>query len=198
MRVSWRRGWRCTVVSPRCKTGLCGFAAGAGISLLLVAAPLWLVGGDGGRGEAASGAGVTPLVALSTTPAESPQFDISNLMVGEWVGEMCPDDGIPVAIRFEFSHEADEVAYSLVGVGAIQSEGILGSGTCDVDGEEVSFHAFLAILSSCDEACGVDRLYEGHFDHGSLVGRYADEVVDEACRSCVGGGTWWLEPEIDG
>ena len=23
-----------------------------------------------------------------------------------------------------------------------------------------------------------------------------DAVIDEACSSCVGGGTWWLEPDI--
>ena len=73
--------------------------------------------------------------------------------------------------------------------------GVMGSGACDVDGEDIVIHSFLAILNECDEACGVDRLYHGHFEDGTLVGDYRDEVGDEACLSCVEGGTWWLAPE---
>jgi hypothetical protein len=129
-------------------------------------------------------------------PDEPAEFDISALLIGDWVGEVCPDDGEPVGVRFEFDRDAgDGVLYSLSFDGELHSAGVLGSGACEVDGEEVTFHAFLAILSDCDEACGVDRLYEGHFDEGALVGSYQDDVVDERCLSCVGGGTWWIEPE---
>ena len=155
-----------------------------------------LIGG-GGNSVAPDGGGVAPLAALSMMPAESPQFDISGLLVGDWAGEMCDHDGVPVPVRFEFNHDQnDDVFYSLTVDGAIQSEGILGSGACDVDGEDVAFHAFLALLNDCDDACGVDRAYEGHFEDGALVGSYADAVIDEACSSSVGGGTWWLEPDI--
>jgi len=135
------------------------------------------------------------LAALSTTPAESSHFDISNLLVGDWAGEMCPDNGEPVGVHFEFLHDQDdEVYYSVTIDGTIHSTGVLGRGACDVDGEEVVFHEFLAMLSDCDEACGVDRAYEGQFEEGALVGSYTDVADDERCRSCVDGGTWWLEP----
>ncbi len=129
-------------------------------------------------------------------PAESPQFDISDLLDGDWAGEMCDDTGESVAMHFEFAHDQDDqVYYSLTLDGAVHSEGMLGSGACDVNGEDIAFHAFLAVLSDCDGACGVDRTYEGHFEDGALVGSYSDAVNDEVCRSCVGGGTWWLARE---
>lgn len=193
MTVRRRQGRRCTAFSPRCKSGLCGALAGAVLILVLVALPLWLVGG--GRTVATDSGGAIPLAALSTMPAESSQFDISGLLVGDWAGEMCDDEGEPVPIRFEFDHDQnDDVYYSLSVDGVINSEGILGTGACEVDGEEVAFHAFLAILNDCDDACGVDRAYEGRFEEGALVGSYTDAVKDKACLSCVGGGTWWLEP----
>lgn len=131
-------------------------------------------------------------------PAESSQFDISGLLVGDWVGQMCPEAGEPIAVHFEFVRDGtDGVHYSLTVDGRTHSEGNLGSGACDVDGEDLAFHTFLAILNDCDDACGVDRLYQGHFDDGALVGSYTDEVMDQECRSCVGGGTWWLEPVDD-
>ncbi len=168
MKSGLRRGWRCTVLSPRCKTGLCGALFGAGLSFALVAAPLLLLGGGSGIVSVTP----IPLSALSTIPAESSQFDIAGLLVGDWVGEICPDEGEPVAVRFEFIHDQDDVVYySLTTNGLVMSHGMSGSGACDVDGEDLVFHAFLAILSDCDEACGVDRAYEGHFDEGALVGR---------------------------
>ena len=109
---------------------------------------------------------------------------------------MCPDQGEPIPVAFEFSHaDSGEITYALSVAGDFHSEGILSSGACEVEGEDVAFHAFLAILNDCDEACGVDRLWDGHFDEGSLVGVYSDSVSDETCLSCVGGGTWWLAPE---
>ncbi|MCP4306508.1 MAG: hypothetical protein GY788_16900 [bacterium] len=193
--MAFRRlqGWRCTALSPRCKSALCGALAGAVLSLVLVAGPLWLIGG--GRTAASGVGGAAPLAALSTVPAESSQFDISGLLVGDWIGEMCDDEGEPVPIRFEFVHDqSDDVYYSLSLDGVIHSQGTLGNGACEVEGEDVAFHTFLAILNDCDDACGVDRVYEGHFEEGALAGSYTDAVMDEACASCVGGGTWWLEP----
>jgi hypothetical protein len=168
---------------------------GVGVSLLLVAAPLWLVGGA--TGVPTEAINPIPLAALSTMPAASPQFDISAILQGEWSGEMCPDHGDPVPVVFEFlRNEVGDISYSLTVGGEFRSQGIVGSGVCDVSGEDIAFHSFLAILNDCDEACGVDRAYEGHFEDGVLVGRYADEVMDELCASCVGGGSWWLEPEV--
>lgn len=194
MNVPWRRGWRCTALSPKCRTGLCGFAVGAGLSLVLVAAPLWLIGG--GPTTTSLPGGASPLAALATAPEASPQFDISSLLVGEWSGEMCPDEGEPIPVTFDFSQaDGGEITYALSVADDFHSDGILGSGACDVEGEDVTFHAFLALLNDCDEACGVDRLWDGHFDQGTLVGVYSDSVNDETCLSCVGGGTWWLAPE---
>ncbi len=167
---------------------------GAALSLLLVAGPLWLLGGAAPNSDTA--AGPVPLAALATLVSDPVQFDISGILGGDWVGEMCPDDGDPVPVHFEFVREGDDsVSYSLSVDGQVQLDGVIGSGLCQVDGEEIDFHAFLAILSDCKEACGVDRHYEGHFEDGALVGNYNDVVVDEDCSSCVGGGTWWLEPE---
>jgi hypothetical protein len=189
----WRRGLAYISFSPRRRIALRGFAAGAVLSLLLVAAPLWIVGS--GPGDEAYAEAV-PLAALSTAPAASSQFDISAILDGEWVGEMCADDGEPVPIAFEFVvDDAGEIAYSLSVGGAFRAEGIAGSGACDVSGEDIVLHAFLAILNDCDEACGVERVYEGHFEEGALVGRYNDEADEEHCASCVGGGSWWLAPE---
>lgn len=185
----------CRPLTTKRQTAICGFVAGAGISLLLVAAPLWLVGSS--TGELSESINPVPLAALSTMPAASSQFDISAILQGEWSGEMCPDHGDPVPVVFEFlRNDASDISYSLAVGGAFQSRGIVGSGACDVSGEDIAFHSFLAILNECDEACGVDRAYQGHFEDGVLVGRYADDVVDELCASCVGGGSWWLEPEV--
>ena len=181
-------------MSPRFRSALGGVFVGISLSLLLVAAPLWLLGGAGhsSLGEA----GTAPLAALATIPGEPVQFDIADILDGSWAGEMCPDEGEPVAVYLEFAHREDTtIAYSLSLGGEMRSEEILTSGACDIDGEEIAFHTFLAILSECDEACGVDRFYEGHFDEGGLVGRYSDAAVGEKCSSCVGGGSWWLEPE---
>ncbi len=167
---------------------------GAVLSLLLVATPLWLLGGS--AGSTSPGAGVVPLAALATLPDEPAQFDIGSILEGGWVGEMCPNEGEPIEVHLEFSHgEDDAFSYALSVGGELSSEGVLGSGACDIDGEDIEFHAFLAILSDCDEACGVDRIYEGHFEDGAIVGDYNDAVAGEECLSCVGGGTWWLEPE---
>ncbi len=127
-------------------------------------------------------------------PAESSQFDIGNVLVGEWVGEMCPDGGDPVEIHLSFSADTDEgLVYQFDS--DLVAESPLGSRVCEVEGEDLAFHAFLAILSDCSEACGVERAYEGHFEDGVLVGNYLDDAMGEHCSSCVGGGTWWLEPE---
>lgn len=168
---------------------------GAVLSLLLVAAPLWLFG-SAGR-SAAAGSGAVPLAALETLPAEPAQFDIGSIISGGWVGEMCPDEGEPIEVHLQFAHDEDDaVSFTLSLGGELTSAGVLGTGACDIDGEDIAFHTFLAILSDCDEACGVDRIYEGHFEEGAIVGSYSDEVAGEECLSCVGGGTWWLEPEI--
>lgn len=186
-----RRG--CFGLSPKRRTAACGFVLGAVVSLLLVAAPLWIVS-SGGSSNAVRGDG-GPLAALSTAPAASPQFDISAILDGEWAGEMCPDQGDPIPITFEFFVDgAGEVGYSLTVDGEFDAAGIVGSGACDVSGQDITFHAFLAILNDCDEACVVDRAYEGHFEEGSLVGTYDDRADDELCASCVGGGSWWLAP----
>lgn len=66
------------------------------------------------------------------------------------------------------------------------------AGSCDVNGHYIAFHEFLVVLNDCDEACGVDRAFEGHFDDGVLTGDFRDEVHDEASTSCVRRGTWWL------
>jgi hypothetical protein len=167
--------------------------AGATLSLLLIAAPLLFLAGP--RHQPVSPSGVAPLAALATLPDEPTRFDISSILPGEWVGEVCPDDGAPVPVRFEFVRAADDsVSYSLSVGGQVVAADWLGSGTCDVDGEDIAFHGFLAVLSDCDEACGVDRLYEGHFDDGVLTGSYSDVVDNDDCLSCLGGGTWWLEP----
>lgn len=191
-----RRGWRQTALSPRCRTGVCGFLLGASLSLLLVAVPLLAMGGGGSTGEIA--VEPTPLAAIGTMPAKSTQFDISALLDGEWIGEMCPDIGDPIPVKFEFSHDAvGDVSYSLVVGNGTSLDGIIGNGACDVDGEDLVFHAFLARLNECDDACGVDRMYAGSFEDGSLVGVYSDSTEDALCASCVGGGTWWLEPAAD-
>ena len=194
MNAPWRRGWRCTLLAPKWRTAMCGFLVGATLSLMLVAAPLWLIGA--GPTTTVVPAGSPPLAALSTPPPVSPQFDISSILVGEWSGEMCPDEGEPIPVVFDFNYnEMGEVTYSLTVAGEFHGAGLLGAGACDVDGENIAFHAFLAILNDCDEACGVDRLWDGHFDQGTLVGVYRDTVADEDCLSCVGGGTWWLTPD---
>lgn len=194
MRIGRSRGWRTTVLSPRLRSALGGVLVGATLSLLLVAMPLWFLGSGGADRPVDTGA--PPLAALATLPSDPGVFDISSILVGDWVGELCPDQGEPVAVHFEFVHDEDDsVLYSLSLGGELHSTGILSSGACDVAGEDIAFHAFLAILSDCDEACGVDRLYEGHFDEGVLVGSYHDSVNSDTCLSCVGGGTWWLEPE---
>lgn len=178
-------------MTPRRRTAFCSFVLGAAMSLVFVAIPLWVVG-SGEDSMVVTDA--TPLAALSTAPAVSPHFDISAILEGEWRGEVCPDEGPPLPVAFEFARGEDgAIAYSLT-IGD-QFADYLSSGACDVDGENIAFHSFLAILNECDEACGVDRLYWGHFEDGSLVGDYRDEVADEACLSCVGGGTWWLAPE---
>lgn len=195
MNSSARSRWVCRPLTTKRRTALCGFAVGAVLSLLLVAAPLWLMGGS--TGHAVDTVGPAPLAVLSAAPAASPQFDISAILQGEWSGEMCPDRGDPVPVVFEFLRsDVGDISYSLSVGDEFRSQGIVGSGTCDVSGEDIAFHSFLAILNECDEACGVDRLYVGHFEDGVLVGRYADEVMDELCASCVGGGSWWLEPEV--
>jgi hypothetical protein len=179
-------------ISPRGQSALCGFLVGAVMSLVLIALPLWLAGGA----PATSAAGAVPLAALSTPPPLSPQFDISAILVGEWSGEMCPDNGDPIPVTFEFiPNDHGGINYSLLAAGDFRTGEIIGSGACDVDGEELAFHTFLAILNDCDEACGVDRAYVGHFEDGALVGRYDDAVADELCSSCFGGGSWWLTPE---
>jgi hypothetical protein len=196
--MNWisRQRWGRTPFSPKRRTAICGFVVGASLSLALVAVPLWLVGGSSGGTSLPTGVGPAPLGALSTLPAASSDFDISAILVGDWSGEMCPDEGDPVPVRFEFmSDDAGEIAYSLSVGGDFHSEGIVGSGACDVAGEEIAFHAFLALLNECEAACGVDRIYEGHFEQGSLVGTYADVADEELCASCVGGGSWWLEPD---
>lgn len=193
MKWPWHRGSGYALLSPRRRIALRGFAIGAVLSLLLVATPLWIVGSGSGDESYAE---AVPLAALSTAPAASPQFDISAILDGEWVGEMCPDGGVPVPITFEFVvDDAGEIEYSLSVGGSFRAQGIAGSGACDVAGEDIALHAFLAILNDCDEACGVERVYEGHFDDGSLVGRYSDEADDELCASCVGGGSWWIAPD---
>ena len=194
MRTRIETRWRMRMSSPRFRSALGGVFVGISLSLLLVAAPLWLFGGAGR--SSLSAAGTAPLAALATMPDEPVQFDIADILDGSWAGEMCPDEGEPVAVYLEFAHREDNtIAYSLSLDGERRSEEILTSGACDVDGEEIAFHTFLAILSDCDEACGVDRFYEGHFDEGGLVGRYSDAAAGEKCLSCVGGGSWWLEPE---
>ncbi len=186
----------CLLLSPRRRSAVCGFLVGAVLSLVLIAAPLWLVGGGPTSTTLRPGIDATALAALSTEPLASPQFDISALLVGRWSGELCPNDGQPIPVTLDFTHGADgEVAYALEIGGEFNSAGLVGRGACDVDGENIVFHSFLAILNECDEACGVDRLYHGHFEDGSLVGDYRDEVGDETCLSCVGGGTWWLAPD---
>ncbi len=193
MRPRRSRGWRTTLLSPRARSAVTGLLVGAIASLMLIALPLWALGGP--SRNPSPQIGPVPLAALSTLPAEPAQFDISGILLGDWVGEVCPDDGEPVAVHFEFSRdEHDEVAYSLSIDGDLHSTGILGDGRCDVEGEDIAFHAFLAILNDCDEACGVDRLYQGHFEDGTLVGSYDDIVGSDDCLSCVGHGTWWLEP----
>lgn len=190
----WR--FHCTALSPKRRAALRGFAVGAGLSLVLIAAPLWLVSGATGGSDGRPGGELAPLAALSTTPATPAQFDISAILAGQWSGEMCPDDGKPIPVTFEFtSSDVGDIAYSLSVGGEFHSAGIVGRGACDVSGEDIAFHSFLAILNDCDEACGVDRLYQGHFDSGNLVGSYSDQVDTELCVSCVGGGTWWLAPE---
>jgi hypothetical protein len=140
----------------------------------------------------------TPLAALGTMPSKSPQFDIFALLIGEWTGEMCPDTGDPIPVEFEFSHDAvGEVSYSLVVDNGASLDGIIENGACAVDGEDLVFHAFLARLNECDDACGVDRMYAGRFEDGSLVGSYSDSADNALCASCVGGGTSWLEPMAD-
>ena len=192
MKLGNARGWRRTVLSPRSKTAMTGVLVGAGLSLVLIATPLWVLGGRSSEQRTVG----APLAALATLPAEPAEFDISNILVGEWAGEVCPDEGEPVAVHFQFRHDSDDaIVYSLSVDGETPPGRVLGNGACDVDGENISFHAFLAILSECDEACGVDRFYEGHFDEGALVGSYQDDVVDEVCLSCVGGGSWWIKPE---
>jgi hypothetical protein len=169
---------------------------GALLSLVLIAAPLWLVGSGPTPTTLRPGTDATALAALSTEPALSPQFDISPLLEGEWNGELCPNDGQPIPIAIDFTQDSGgDITYSLSAGGELLSAGLVANGACDVNGESIAFHSFLAILNECDEACGVDRLYLGRFEEGSLVGNYRDEVGDEACLSCVGGGTWWLAPE---
>jgi hypothetical protein len=186
----------CLWLSPRRRSAICGFLVGALLSLVLIAAPLWLVGSGPTPTTLRPGTDATALAALSTEPLASPQFDISPLLIGEWAGEICPDDGQPIPVTFDFAHESSgDVTYALTIDGDFQSAGLVANGACDVDGENIVFHSFLAILNECDEACGVDRLYRGHFEEGALVGDYRDVVGDEACLSCVGGGTWWLAPE---
>jgi hypothetical protein len=194
-----RQRWGCTPLSPRRRTAICGFVIGASLSLLLVAAPLWLVGGSTAETGLPAGVGTAPLAALSTMPAASPQFDISAVLVGAWSGEMCPDDGDPVPVSLDFiSDDAGDIAYSLSVGGNFHSAGIVGNGACHVAGEEIAFHAFLAILNECDQACGVDRIYEGRFEEGSLVGTYSDRADDELCAECVGSGSWWVMPDAVG
>jgi hypothetical protein len=186
----------CLWLSPRRRGAICGFLVGAALSLVLIAAPLWLIKGGPTTTTLRPGIDATALAALSTEPAASTQFDITALLIGEWTGEICPNDGEPIAVTFDFAHGAQgDVTYSLTIGEGLPSAGVIGHGACDVEGEYIAFHSFLAILNECDEACGVDRLYYGHFEDGSLVGDYRDEVGDEACLSCVGGGTWWLAPE---
>lgn len=193
MRLRLRRGWRRTTVSPRCRTGICGFLLGASLSLLLVAVPLLAIGG-GGSTDGDFAVEPTPLAALGTMPAKSPQFDISALLIGEWTGEVCPDTSDPIPVGLEFTRNAvGEVSYSLAVDSGTALEGIVGDGACDVDGEDLVFHAFLARLNECDDACGVDRMYAGRFEDGFLVGVYSDSANSALCASCVGGGTWWLE-----
>ena len=194
--MSLRRFSGCLWLSPRRRSAIYGFLVGALLSLVLIAAPLWLVGSGPTPTTLRPGTDATALAALSTEPAVSPQFDISPLLVGEWTGEICPNDGQPIPITVDFANDAGgSVTYSLSAGGDLLSAGLIAHGACDVDGENIAFHSFLAILNECDEACGVDRLYHGYFEDGSLVGAYRDEVGDEACLSCVGGGTWWLTPE---
>lgn len=186
----------CWWLSPRRRSAICGFLVGALLSLVLIAAPLWLVGSGPTPTTLRPGTDATALAALSTEPAVSPHFDISPLLVGEWTGELCPSDGQPIPMAIDFTHDVGgDVIYSLSAGGELSSTGLVANGACDVDGENIMFHSFLAILNECDVACGVDRLYDGHFEEGNLVGNYRDEVGDEACLSCVGGGTWWLAPE---
>lgn len=193
MQLGKDRGWRSTALSPRSKSALGGVVVGVVLSTLLVAAPLWLLGGAGHIST--TGLGPAPLAALATLPDEPGRFDISTILVGDWTGEVCPDEGDPVSVHFEFSHnEDDTLDYELSLEGEVQTAGTLGTGSCDIDGQDIVFHEFLAILGDCDEPCGVDRLYQGHFDEGALFGSYSDAVNNEDCLSCVGGGTWWLEP----
>ena len=186
----------CLWLSPRRRSAICGFLVGALLSLVLVATPLWFVGSGPTSITLRPGTDATALAALSTEPAVSPRFDISPLLVGEWTGELCPNDGQPIPFAIAFTHDAGgDVGYLLTAGGESLSTGLMAHGACDVDGENIVFHSFLAILNECAEACGIDRLYHGQFEEGSLVGNYRDEVGDEACLSCVGGGTWWLTPE---
>lgn len=186
----------CLWLSPRRRAAVCGFFVGAALSLVLIAAPLWFIRGGPTSTTLRAGTDATALAALSTEPVVPPQFDITALLVGEWTGEICPDDGQPVPVTFDFVHGADgDVTYSLTIGGELSSAGVIGHGACDVAGEDIVIHSFLAILNECHEACGVDRMYHGHFEDGSLVGDYRDEVGDETCLSCVGGGTWWLAPD---
>ncbi|MDJ0665524.1 MAG: hypothetical protein QNJ75_13310 [Acidimicrobiia bacterium] len=188
-----RTGWRVAALSPRLRSALGGILVGATLSLLLVALPLLML--STASPEPASDVETEPLAALSSLPAEPARFDISAILTGEWVGEVCPDRGEPIPVSFEFATDEDSsLRYSMLLNGKVQPPGILGGGTCDVDGEAVTFHAFLAILTDCDVVCAVDRLYEGHFEQGGLVGSYHESVGNEDCLPCIGRGSWWLRP----
>lgn len=187
MPIRLRDPYRGSVLRTRRRVALRSFVAGAALCLALVAAPLWLM--DSGVQPVVT---AQPLLSLSTAPAQPSQFNVGDILAGDWVGEMCPDGGVPVPIQLSFSNSASQgMVYTL------QSDmgNALGSGKCEVEGQRVAFHTFLAILSDCDEACGVDRSYTGQFEDGYLVGEYSDDSWGERCGSCVGGGTWWLEPK---
>jgi len=163
---------------------------GAVLSLLLVATPLLLLGGSGVDSNSMTEA--TPLAALATAPVEPGHFDISAVLVGGWVGEVCPDEGEPIEVRFEFSQTPDDSMVYALSVDGEVATGLVGTGKCDIDGENLEFHSFLAMLNDCGEACGIDRTYVGHFEDGALVGDYADAAAQEGCTDCVKRGTWWL------
>jgi len=193
MRYVEARGRLRVALTPRRVAALRGMLVGAVLSLLLVATPLWLIGGSGS--DSATVTEVTPLAALATAPVEPAHFDISAVLVGGWVGEVCPDEGEPIEVHFEFTQTSDDSMVYALSVDGEVATGVVGTGQCDVDGENLEFHSFLAMLNDCGEACGIDRTYVGHFEDGTLVGDYADAAAQEGCTDCVKRGTWWLVRE---
>jgi len=156
---------------------------GALVAVLgVVAVPLLLV--QGGDAVVPAVVDPTPLAAFTTAEGAAPGpsiFDISELLIGEWQGELCPsgEESVPVAV--EFSSSADGLLFSMVTSNGSGVAETLAQGHCTVSGEVITLGEVVATVGGSSRFGG-DLIAE--FDYGVLRGDFPT----------TGSGSWWLEP----